>query len=60
MKPQRITGTKDYSYKGCVIGKYENARGAVRWLVMKNSKELTTTDFTSIINAKNYIDVYVP
>ncbi len=59
MKPQRIEGTKDYSYKGCVIGKYENGNGATRWMVMKDNVELTNTDFTLLQNAQNYIDVYV-
>ena len=58
MKLQKIKGTKDYSYKGCLILKYESARGGVRWMVEKDGKDLAG-DFTKLMNAQNYIDVYV-
>tara|TARA_B100001063_G_C16293180_1_gene324807 strand:- start:8 stop:184 length:177 start_codon:yes stop_codon:yes gene_type:complete len=58
MKPQKIKGTSDYSYKGFVIGKYESARGGVRWMIEKDGAELKE-DFTRLANAQNYIDVYL-
>lgn len=55
MKPQKIKGTSDYSYKGFVIGKYESAKGGVRWMVEKDGVDLGG-DFTRLANAQNFID----
>lgn len=55
MKPQKIKGTSDYSYKGFVIGKYESAKGGVRWMVEKDGVDLGG-DFTRLTNAQNFID----
>jgi len=55
--PIKIKGTNDYSYKGCIIGKYESARGGVRWMVEKDNVDLAG-DFTLLRSAQNYIDVF--
>lgn len=33
-------GINEYKYKGCIIARYENERGAKRWSAEKNGKEL--------------------
>jgi len=54
-KPVRIQGTRDYSYKGYVLGKYEGARGGVRWMVEKDGKDVAG-DFTRLWSAVDYCD----
>jgi len=55
-KPTKITGTTDYSFKGCVIAKYLGGKNgnATRWLVEKNGIELRG-DITSLWAAVDYI-----
>ena len=55
MKPQKIKGTRDYTYQGYLLCKYESARGGVRWLVEKDGKDLAG-DFTKLENAQNWVD----
>ena len=54
-KPVRIEGTKDYSYKGCILGKYESAKGGVRWMVEKDGREVIV-DYRSLMAVKDYVD----
>lgn len=56
--PQRISGTRDYLYKGCVLGRYESGRGGVRWMVIKDGKDLAG-DYTRRYMAQNYVDIIV-
>ena len=55
MSPIRIKGTADYTYKGCLIGKYENGSGAVRWLIEVKGKEIAC-DISKLWVAVDYID----
>ena len=57
-KPTRIKGTKDYAYKGYVLGRYQNANNGIRWNVELNGKEIAY-DFTRLMNAQNYIDSHL-
>ena len=45
----------DYKYKGFTICRYEASTGGVRWLIELNGVDYKG-DFTTLTNAKNYID----
>jgi hypothetical protein len=54
-QPQKIEGTNDYSYKGFTIGKYENANGGTRWMVLDGETEVAF-DLFKLWAAVDYID----
>ena len=62
MNNQRIRLKKlsktESEYKGCVIAKYENAKGFTRWSVEKDGEELLF-DFTQQTSCISYIDNFV-
>ena len=55
-KPEKIEGTRDYLYKGFVIGRYENLNGGVRYNITNRINREARFNVKTIKAAAAWID----